>query len=150
MKRKIWIDIICMLFIILFVYAAFNKLFTRPLFAAQMRKAHLLEAISEPMSYIVPIVEILISILLISTRYKLKALFAATGLMVLFTIYIATILLINTEAPCGCGGIIQDLSWPAHMAMNILFVSLGLIGIKLQRKVAETKTSVSVYEQKIA
>ena len=130
MKRKIWTDIICILFIILFVYAAFNKLFTRPLFAAQMRKAHLLEAISEPLSYIVPLVELVIAVLLISTKHKLKALYAATGLMALFTIYIIAILFINKETPCGCGGIIQALNWPQHIILNISYVILGLTGIR--------------------
>lgn len=134
MKKNTFQDIICSLFIALFVYAALNKLFERPLFAAQMRKAHLLESVSESMSYIVPIVELLLAALLVTTKYKLKALIASTGLMLLFTVYIITILSINKETPCGCGGIIQKLNWQQHIIMNSLFILLGVAGVWLERK----------------
>jgi hypothetical protein len=52
------------------------------------------------------------------------------GLMTLFTIYIAIILVVNNHIPCSCGGIIQSMSWKQHLLFNVACIILSVIGIR--------------------
>lgn len=57
-----------------------------------------------------------------------------TCLMVAFTSYIIYIIMFNAQLPCTCGGMLEMLSWPQHLAFNITFILLGIIAIILLRK----------------
>jgi len=131
--RNIIIEIICLLFVFLFVYAAASKLIDFQHFKIELGQSPLLSVFADWIAAIVPAVELLICALLIIPSYRLMGLFSAYGLMVMFTAYIYIVLHFTSFVPCSCGGILEKLDWKSHMIFNIAFVLLGMLGILLYK-----------------
>jgi len=127
-SKRVYLDLICLLYILLFVYAAVSKLLDFENFQVQLGQSPLLSAFAGWVSWTVPITEILIAFLLILPKYRLLGLFCSFSLMVMFTTYIYIILNFSPHIPCSCGGIIDKLSWSQHMFFDMLFIALAFIG----------------------
>lgn len=131
--RALAIEIICCLFIAMFLYAAVSKL-------ADYGNAYL-KMLNQPfddkyaafLTWAVPLVEIGISLLLIPEKTRNTGLYAATGLMAVFTGYVSFVLsgYYPGGVPCSCGGFISRMNWSQHLYFNIAFVVLGITGIVL-------------------
>lgn len=136
--KKLVLELIGLLYILLFVYAAVSKILDFENFQVQLGQSPLLSAFANEVAFSLPLLEILISILLITARFRYIALLASFGLMVLFSTYITIILNYSSFIPCSCGGILSQLNWKEHLTFNILFILLALIAIALYKK---TETS---------
>lgn len=145
MNRKIVVEIISMLFIFLFVYAAVAKLLDVEKFWVQIGQSPILTDIAWFVAWFIPIIEIVISVLLVMPRFRLTGFLGAFGLMVLFTAYIISILQFSEHIPCACGGVLQSLGWTQHLIFNIGFILLAVIGIVLHSR--EQKLSNQVIYQ---
>jgi uncharacterized membrane protein YphA (DoxX/SURF4 family) len=132
MRKAMICDIIAVLFILLFIYAAISKLMDYPKFRAQLGQSPLLTSTAEWVAWIIPAMEIIISLLLVTGRFRLIGLYASFSLMVMFSTYIIVITKYSEFVPCSCGGVLQNMSWNQHLAFNIVFTLLGLFGILLQ------------------
>lgn len=137
-KRSL-VDIICYLFVLLFLYAATSKLVEYDKFQLQISKSPIITDFAHILVWMVPALEIIISITLLIERIRMLGLFAAFALMCLFTAYIYAILNFSDSIPCSCGGVLQKLTWDQHLIFNIVFVMLGITGILLQTKITEKK-----------
>jgi uncharacterized membrane protein YphA (DoxX/SURF4 family) len=127
--KSIFIEVICMLYILLFVYAATSKLFDFENFQVQLGQSPLLSAFTDWISIVVPVIEYVICILILIPKFRLIGLFAAYGLMAMFTIYIFIILHYTSFVPCSCGGVLEKLNWNQHLIFNIFFVVLAALAI---------------------
>jgi len=136
MKRKYLIEIISGLLILLFVYAAVTKLMEYNRFHLSVEKEPLIGSFANFITWLVPAIELFISYLLFRPETRKLGLKAAFSLMSVFTLYVAYILLFVPIRPCGCGGVIQKLSWPQHLVFNIFFTVIALLGIILFDKPA--------------
>ena len=87
------VEIISALFILLFVYAAASKLITHDSFVITLKTSSVTRFASDSLSWIVPATEIVISLLLLLPAFRQTGFVAAFGLMSLFTIYIACMLI---------------------------------------------------------
>lgn len=134
MKKKIAIEIICFLFILLFTYAAVMKLMDVQKFTVQIGKSPLLTNFAGIVAWGIPITELLIAGMLAITRLRLWGLYASFGLMTMFTAYIIAILQFSQNIPCSCGGVLESMGWTEHLIFNIGFVLLGLSGVVLRSK----------------
>lgn len=132
--RAVIIEIICGLFILLFMYAAVSKLMDVEKFRVQIGQSPMLTSMAGFVAWFIPSVEILISVLLAIGRTRLIGLFASFALMVMFTAYIVAITQFSEHIPCSCGGVLQKMGWTEHLIFNIGFVLLGLMGIILISK----------------
>lgn len=84
------------------------------------------------LTYTLPAVELLIALALGFTKTRHIALFAYAVLMIAFTGYTALVIFhYYKNTPCGCGGIINHLSWEGHFIINSTVLSLALISIFL-------------------
>jgi uncharacterized membrane protein YphA (DoxX/SURF4 family) len=131
-SAELIIEVITLLFIILFVYAGLSKLMDYQKFSVQLGKSPLLTNFAEWIAWLIPLIEILVSIMLAIQRWRSLALYASFTLMVLFTTYIIAILNFSSYIPCSCGGILQGMTWKTHLWFNITFILLGFLGILLQ------------------
>ncbi len=122
-------ECIALLHIALFVYAAANKILDFVNFQIQLAQSPLLTSFAESISYLVPTIEIIISILLVFHRTRLIGLYASFSLMVMFSAYIIIMINFSPFVPCSCGGILEKMSWNQHLIFNIAFVMLGFLGI---------------------
>lgn len=123
------VEIIYLLFVLLFVYAAVSKLLDFENFKVQLGQSPLLSAFASWVSWLVPIVELILALLLLFPRWRMIALFAAFSLMLMFTVYIFIILNYSSFVPCSCGGILEKLGWKEHLIFNIVFIILAAVGI---------------------
>ena len=132
MKR--WIpDIICGLLILLFVYAAFSKLLAFGQFRFVLSRAPLTGNYSTLFAMLIPTIELIIAALLIMPSSSNAGLISAISLLIVFTTYLIFMVLTDPNLPCSCGGVIRHLSWKQHIAFNIFFIVLAIIGIYFQR-----------------
>jgi len=134
MNKVNFLDIIIFLFVVLFIYAAVNKLMTFNEFQAQLGKSPLIMGYAKLISYIVPAVELIISTMLLMPKTLLYGLYASFFLMVTFTGYIVVILTLSPYVPCSCGGILNSMGWTEHLIFDIGFVLLALVGIVLYNR----------------
>lgn len=137
-KRTI-VDVICYLFVLLFLYAATSKLVEYDKFQLQISKSPIITDYAQILVWMVPSLEIIISIMLLIERTRMAGLFAALGLMCLFTAYIYAILNYSDSIPCSCGGVLQKMTWDQHLIFNAAFVLFGIVGIILHTKVTDKK-----------
>jgi uncharacterized membrane protein YphA (DoxX/SURF4 family) len=133
------VEIISMLFIILFLYTGISKLMEYGVFKEQIAESPILQPIAPFIAWSLPLTEFLVSLLLIIPRWRLKGLYASLALMIAFTIYIGAIMIFAKELPCSCGGIISELSWQGHLIFNGIFILLAFAGVKLERQMRRSQ-----------
>src|SRR4051812_32981605 len=127
--KKLQFDIVSFLFVLLFVYAATNKLLEYDLFKAQIGKSPLILHYSSVLAWAIPSLELLTAGFLLIPRLQLLGLYFSAFLMFIFTLYLSFILTLSPYIPCSCGGILNNLSWRDHLVFNICFSALSLYGI---------------------
>lgn len=132
-NKDIFLTMSVFLFITMFCYAAISKWMMYDVYVIQLNKQPFDDSLTKYLAIIIPSVELLTSLLLITTR--LIGLYVATSLMILFTGYIILILLnFFGTIPCSCGGVLSRFTWPQHLAFNIFFITIGLISIYIEKK----------------
>jgi len=129
--KKIIVEVVCCLYILLFVYAAVSKLLDYQNFSTELGQSPLLTKISPVVAPAVIVSELLIAIFLSLKNTRRWALLMSFALMTIFTSYIFIILNFSHYVPCSCGGILQKLGWTEHIVFNALFVALAVIGFLL-------------------
>lgn len=135
MKRKIIIEIISSLLILLFLYASLSKWLSFRLFIGEMNNQPFPNWMTPYLVWSIPIIEVLIVVGLIFEKTRIPALYASFLLMLAFTIYTVAILFHAFKyIPCSCGGVIRKLTWPQHLFLNLFFVGISLLGIMLKRR----------------
>lgn len=130
--QNLFLEFTCLLYIILFVYAAVSKLLDFENFQAQLGQSPLLSPFADFVSYSVIIIELIIAVLLSIPKLRYFALWGAVALMSMFTSYIVIILHFSYFVPCSCGGILEKLGWTEHLIFNVVFVVLAIVAILLQ------------------
>ena len=135
MLRKRFIpDVAGPLLILLFAYAAASKLMIYHRFVAQIGQSPILVGVSPYLAWLIPAVELIVSILLLLPTWRLLGFYAATILMAAFTLYIAAILTLSPEVPCSCGGILSQMGWKTHLVFNIVFTGIALAGLLSEKQ----------------
>ncbi len=132
-SKRHFVLVVAYLYILLFVYAAVSKLLDFETFTVQLAQSPLLSAYAGIIAWLVPGLEILISIFLMIPRYRRVALYASFFLMVMFTTYIVIILNFSDFIPCSCGGVLEKLGWTEHLIFNIVFIGLAAVAILLSK-----------------
>jgi putative oxidoreductase len=142
MKRKIIIEIISSLLILLFLYASVSKWLAFKTFIGDMNNQPFPNWMTPYLVVIIPVAEVLIAMGLIFEKTRVPALYASFVLMMAFTIYTVTVLLHAFRyVPCSCGGVIKKLTWPQHLFFNLFFVAISLLGIWLKKRDAQHDVS---------
>ncbi|MFZ6012965.1 MAG: MauE/DoxX family redox-associated membrane protein [Bacteroidota bacterium] len=143
MPRKIAVDIVVFLYILLLVYAALTKLLDYQKFVIQLGQSPILTRHAILLAWAVPFIELAISALLILPRTRLSGLYAAFSLMVMFTTYIILASRFSDYVPCSCGGVLEDMTWTQHLIFNGVFILLGLAAILLYPGTRMTESSLA-------
>ncbi|HKO76840.1 MAG TPA: MauE/DoxX family redox-associated membrane protein, partial [Flavobacterium sp.] len=130
--QNLFLDLTCLLYILLFVYAAVSKLLDFENFKAQLGQSPLLSPFADFVTIAVITMELIIAILLSVHRFRYFALWAAVALMSMFTAYIVIILQFSYFIPCSCGGILENLGWKEHLIFNLAFLFLAILVILLR------------------
>jgi len=134
MKGSTIVEIISVLYMILFLYTGVSKLTDYNVFREQLIDSPVLSPVAKPVALLLPWTEFAVVLLLLYPPWRLTGLYASLLLMVVFTSYILVILSFSDHLPCSCGGIIQQLSWKQHLLFNSAFIVAAIWAILLQRK----------------
>ena len=124
---------ICLICVFLFLYTGYSKIEDHRRFFKGLTRVTIIGPYALLISWIVPIVEIIIAILLIIPRTSKWGLYGFTILMGGFTIYIASMVLWTTKLPCHCGGAIEKLSWTQHIWFNLAFIAIAVFALWLSK-----------------
>ena len=130
-------EIISMLFLLLFVYAAVSKLLDYQKFKIQLVQSPLLATYASILVWFIPTLELIIAMILLS-KHKSLGLKLCLGLMIVFTIYIWYTLNYSDYIPCSCGGIISDLNWTEHLIFNLFWIVFAIIAISTNKGAKHT------------
>jgi len=135
MKRKIIIEIISSLLILLFLYASVSKWLAFKVFIGEMNNQPFPNWMTPWLVWSIPLIEIGIVAGLILEKTRLFAFYTSLFLMLAFTIYTVAILMHTFKyIPCSCGGVIRKLTWPQHLVFNLFFVGISVVGIILKKR----------------
>ena len=142
MRTKLVAGFVPALLVLLFMYTGFTKLFAPVAFLDTLYKQPFPHAMSDWLAYAVPAGEITVAACLLFERTRTAGLFGAFGLLTLFTLYIAAILLhFFYKTPCSCGGVFRHLSWQQHLWVNILLTGLAITALRHRTKQSISLTS---------
>lgn len=133
-RSRIAADIASALLLLLFLYTALSKFSNIAAFRLTLAQSPLLNNYSSLLSWLIPVTETGICILLFAPPGRIKGLYASISLLVVFTSYILYMLLHKQQLPCSCGGAIGKLSWQQHILFNILFIILSIAALVLYKK----------------
>lgn len=132
MRRKIIIEIVSSLLILLFMYAGVSKLLDYETFKVQLSKSPFITQFAGVLAWALPVGEIIVALTLTFGRTRLLGLYASLFLMTMFTTYIYAMLHYSYYIPCSCGGVLSKMDWNTHLWFNLGFVVLSIIGILLR------------------
>lgn len=132
MSKSILEEFLTALLILLFVYAGISKLLDMQGFRAGMLVQPFPVWLNKMLAATLPVAEVLIATALIFEHSRKIALWFYLLLMGCFTIYTGLITLgFFAHRPCGCGGIINSLNWTWHFIINLIFLLLTGLAIRL-------------------
>jgi hypothetical protein len=119
------------LIILLFTYTAISKLIEYDKFVFQMGLSPFLplRTFAPVLGWLVPIVELMIVLALLSQGWRRAGLRATLVLLFIFELYIGVMLLKGGQLPCTCGGVLSIMGWQAHLVFNAFFMLLAFIGL---------------------
>lgn len=123
------------LLILLFAYAAASKLADFAAFRRGMHRQAFPPEVADGLVYLLPVTEIVVTIMLLSGRTLAAGLKASLVLLVVFTGYILLAVVGYWQhIPCSCGGIISHLGWTEHLVFNCFCILINLIALHIHHK----------------
>lgn len=131
-------DLINALIILLLAYAAVSKLWDYYGFALALEQSPLLKPYANVLAWALPALELAIVVLLFLPITRLRGLYVSAGLLIAFTAYLSYMVLFAPHLPCGCGGVLKNLSWRQHIFFNLFFVALAFAAIYIYRRYKTT------------
>jgi len=115
----------------LFVYTAYAKIIDHDRFLKGLTRVHLINGFAVIISFLVPIVEIIVALLLLIPKTAKAGLYCFLTVMTSFTLYIISAMIWEKKLPCHCGGAIEKLSWSQHIWFNLAFITLAIFALRL-------------------
>jgi hypothetical protein len=115
--------------VFLFVYTATSKLLKHDVFQVQLDRFPWIKHMALFLAWAVPLTELIVAALLLSTRVRKIGFMLSLALMVTFTLYLALMLGTEKHLPCSCGGVISAMTWKQHLVFNIVFTGIALSGL---------------------
>ena len=122
-------EIISFLLIILWMYAAIGQLLQFKNFQIRLSQFPFISEYADLLAWLVPGVEVIIALLFFFPRLRDEAYLASFSLLLVFTVYIITVLNLSDSIPCSCNGVLPSLSWKEHILFNVGFLILALAGL---------------------
>lgn len=118
-------------------YVFINKALDVQSFQMNIFKTGLFSGImAKVISYIALALELFCIILLIANKQKgLRFLFI---ILTIFTLYISVLRSLNRYTVCGCGGILNGLSYTSHLIINLILIFMLFLSLNLEKSTSST------------
>jgi len=129
-QKEYCIQFIINALIILWIYTAGSKLMDLEDFKRQLALQPFGSVINSMLVYALPAIEIFTAVLLTVKKTKTTGLVLSVVLLTVFTLYVLLVVVgYFTKMPCSCGGVLEFLSWKAHLIFNVFFLAINLIAL---------------------
>lgn len=129
MKNRIHFTAVSLL-ILLFVYAPVSKLINLADFRGQLHNQPFPHVVAAALLVLLPATELAAAGLLLFAQTRKAGLWLSTCLLAAFTVYIVLVLAgYWARLPCSCGGVLNGLSWTAHLFFNLAFLLVCVAGL---------------------
>lgn len=132
-REAIW-QIIRLICLGLFAISAYAKIVDHDRFVSGMSRVEIIGQYAALIAWSVPVAETIVSLLLIYPYTHRWGLYGFTGLMIVFTLYIGSMLLWAERLPCYCNLIIEKLSFGQHLVFNLAFICLSIFALWLKKQ----------------
>lgn len=129
MKRQSLARNMRILFILLWLYTALEKLVHAEQFRSELAQSPYAAPYSDSLSWLVPGLEITTAILLVIPACRMIGLYASFILMAIFTSYLFLLARNDHYIPCSCGGFLETLPQEVHILMDAGLSILALAGL---------------------
>ena len=135
--RTSHITITCLRFfmILFWVYVALDKLWNLQNFHIALIRQPFPDPWAGILFWLLPLSELVLVILFSLHRFKIKKhkffnpFLLSALILAVFTVYIGLgIVGLYTQKPCGCASVFNGLSWSWHLILNLLLLSLSILG----------------------
>ncbi|PRY09804.1 methylamine utilization protein MauE [Pontibacter ummariensis] len=129
-KKNFVIQLISVLLVALWVYAAVSKLQEFNAFHEQLHRQPLPSWTPGFLVWGLPLIELIAAGLLLFQRFRGVGIWLSFLLMLLFTGYVGLAVVgVWDDVPCACGGVISQLGWEGHLLFNLFFTILTGVGV---------------------
>lgn len=129
------LTVIATALVILFCYTAVSKLLDMNEFEKQLANQNIPAWSVGLLLWLIPGAELLVSLLLLYSGTRKSGLIGSLLLMFAFTAYVALVVFnVFERVPCSCGGVLKQLGFKAHLAFNLVFLALTVLGLYLSYK----------------
>jgi hypothetical protein len=119
--RKIIVEVICFVLMMNWFYEGIYKVANWERFAIWIKHAPLLTPIWQPISYGVPIIEIMVALFFLKTSFSTRALYISMGVLIVYVFWVMAAVLFT-----------HRLFWPFHsLWLNTNWVDKMLISLSL-------------------
>lgn len=130
MKKESIFLVVSGLIAALFFYAAMAKLMDYDKSLSEMRNQIFPVFIAKTLTWLIPVIEIVLSLLLLFPSSRKMALWVSLLLLIAFTLYIAVVMTgVFGRIPCSCGGILENMSYGIHLMFNLFFIAIAIFGL---------------------
>lgn len=129
MKKQNFSGLAILLYAVLFLYSAASKLGDLRGYSSRITDSPLPEIIVPLLTWLLPLVEILVVGLLLLKRFRVWGMLTGISLLVVFTGYLVY-LLQYPQVTCACGGLLEKMGTGWHLVLNIAFIFLGVLGVR--------------------
>ena len=124
----------------LWSYAGISKLANFSHTELSMAKQIFSPAISQLLSWMIPVTELVTAILLLFPLTQAAGVWISLLLLGSFSAYVfAGWLHLFTRTPCSCGGVLEHMGWGTHLLFNLFFLTLTLVTIFINHKKKEVR-----------
>jgi len=129
-KAELFAQISVNALIVLWIYTAGSKLMAFGAFERQLALQPFGPVINSILVYVLPAIEIFTAVLLTVKKTKKTGLVLSAVLLTIFTLYVILVVVgYFIKMPCSCGGVLEFLSWKAHLVFNIFFLTINLYAL---------------------
>jgi hypothetical protein len=137
--KKVIVEGLSLFFILLFTYAAVNKLQQLNVFENQLEQFPFIGGLAQYIAWAVPATLITVSVLFFFNKVKVIVFIGSFIIMLLFTLYILAVLNFAASIPCSCAGIFSSWSWHEQLYFNTGVLLMAAAGIALSPRRRRSK-----------
>lgn len=135
-NRMIIYYLILIALLALWIPVSIDKIMDFAVFKASMLRQPFADSLGNFVAFALPPLEAATVLMLLFERSRKYGFLLSSGLLLVFSGYISVALMGAWEKlPCGCGSVISGLGWGEHLAFNVFFLAVSVIGYYLDRTI---------------
>lgn len=135
------LELICLILSALFAYTGLSKWLDWHGTKAALYNQVFPIWMADVILYGLPPLEVMVSMMLLVSRWRSWGLWLSVILMTLFTGYISLVLTgVFGRVPCSCGGVLNSLVWWEHLGFNLVVLVMGVWGVWVKKRETRHET----------